>query len=59
MYLTEEGARAYDEMVPVARRGQELIERLLAPSEVDALNALLVRVTEQARRLNEAPEEDG
>lgn len=57
MYLTEEGARAYDTMAPIARRGQELIERLLPPPEVDALNALLVRVTEQARRLNEAAEE--
>jgi|GEM_PF-2976915 len=42
-------------MVPVANRGQELIDGLLTEGEIDALNRLLARVTEGARKLNDPP----
>ncbi|MFC6357484.1 MarR family winged helix-turn-helix transcriptional regulator [Luethyella okanaganae] len=53
LYLTGDGAEMHDRMAPIAMRGQRLIEEELGPAELSELNALLQRLTERARRLND------
>jgi DNA-binding MarR family transcriptional regulator len=44
LYLTPDGARVHDELLPVALKREEILHESLSPEEVDQLNALLVRM---------------
>jgi hypothetical protein len=55
MYLTSEGAALHDRMVPIAMKGQQLIDEELSPEERERLNALLRTLTARAQSLNRAP----
>lgn len=44
MYLTADGARVHDDLAPIARRGQDLVDAALSADEVQTLNALLRRL---------------
>lgn len=51
MYLTAAGAAIHDELLPIAKRGLDLIEDELGADGAQELNALLLRLTERARAL--------
>ncbi|MGO2112058.1 MAG: MarR family winged helix-turn-helix transcriptional regulator [Pseudoclavibacter sp.] len=48
LFLTEEGARLHDRMLPVSMRGQRLVEQTVTPSEFQTLTGLLSRLIDQA-----------
>lgn len=53
MYLTPEGARMHDAMLPISLRGQEIILADLSADDIDALNTLLRRMLEKTRELQQ------
>ncbi|MFV0406245.1 MAG: MarR family winged helix-turn-helix transcriptional regulator [Propioniciclava sp.] len=54
MYLTEAGKAAHDRMLPIALRGQQLIDAELGADGRRELNALLQKLTERVRRSSES-----
>jgi DNA-binding MarR family transcriptional regulator len=44
LYLTPDGARVHDGLMPVALKREEILHGNLSPEEIDQLNALLVRM---------------
>ncbi|GGA58055.1 hypothetical protein GCM10011490_04910 [Pseudoclavibacter endophyticus] len=48
LYLTDEGARLHDQMLPVSMRGQRLVEQTLTPDEFRTLTDLLARLIDRA-----------
>ncbi len=61
MYLTADGARMHDEMLPISMRGQEIIYSHLRATDVERLNELLRRMFDDMRSLamSEAEAHDG
>lgn len=61
MYLTSEGARMHDRMLPISLRGQEIILAELSDDDVVELNELLRRMLHRTRGLQvleNAPDAD-
>lgn len=53
LYLTPEGARVHDELMPVALRRQAILHEALSADEVRQLNTLLVRMLEAEASMHE------
>lgn len=51
MYLTTEGVQMHDDMLPISRRGQDIVLAHLTPEEITSLNTLLQRMLVDAREL--------
>lgn len=49
MYLTADGARMHDDMLPVSMSGQDLIHQELQPEQIALLNDLLRRMIDRVR----------
>ncbi len=44
LFLTEDGAKSYEDMLPITERGQRLVERTLTGTELSALHGFLNRL---------------
>lgn len=51
LYLTLEGARVHDDLMPIALKRQEILHECLTPEEVVQLNSLLVRMLSSAEAM--------
>ncbi|MDQ0855706.1 DNA-binding MarR family transcriptional regulator [Arthrobacter sp. V4I6] len=51
LYLTPEGARVHDDLMPIAIKRQEILHESLTPEEVVQLNSLLVRMLSSAEAM--------
>lgn len=51
IYLTADGARMHDEMMPVSMRGQDIIHSHLTSAEIKRLNALLRKMLAETKEL--------
>ncbi|GAA1701458.1 hypothetical protein GCM10009808_19260 [Microbacterium sediminicola] len=46
LFLTQDGERVHDDLMPIARERERILQASLSPDEVAQLNALLVRMLE-------------
>jgi len=53
LYLTDEGVRVHDEILPVALERQRILQSDLSPDEIETLNALLVRMVDNGEALQD------